>query len=132
MDELHWDVQLDTADSIPLQQAPSNMSQPGYLPLDQGPRVIVYYQTHHKPGTNQPVGLLPLLHNNTGITHVIIAAIHINEPAGNVTLNDDPPEAEKNNALWSDVAWMQAAGVKVMAMLGGAAQGSYAKLQKDV
>lgn len=104
------------------------MSQLPYLPIDQGPRVVVYYQTHHKPGTDQPVGLIPLLSNNTGITHVIVAAIHINgEPEG-ITINDDPPDAERNNVLWSEVAWIQASGIKVLGMLGGAAKGSYERL----
>lgn len=104
------------------------MSATGYLPLDQGPRVIVYYQTHHRPDNGQPVGLLPLLSNNTGITHIIVAAIHVNDPPGNITLNDDPPDAARNNTLWSEIAWVQGSGVKVMAMLGGAAKGSYHRL----
>jgi len=95
------------------------------LPLGQGPRVIVYHQTHHQNG--KVVSVLPLITEQTGVTHVIIAAIHLND-GPYITLNDDPPSAEKFKTLWSEVAWLKASGVKVLGMLGGAAKGSYAKL----
>lgn len=90
---------------------------------------MIYHQTHHQ--NNQPVSILPLITNATGVTHVIIAAIHLNEGPGNVTLNDDPPSAPKFNTLWAEVAWLQAAGVKVLGMLGGAAKGSFARLDGE-
>lgn len=93
--------------------------------------MIVYYQTHTRPDNRDPVSLLPLLANNTGITHVIVAAIHVNDGPGNITLNDDPPDCENNNRLWSEVAWVQGAGVKVLGMLGGAAKGSFERLGSD-
>lgn len=96
------------------------------LPLGQGPRVVLYHQTVHRDG--RPVSLLPLVTEQTGVTHVIVAAIHLNEGPENITLNDDPPESEKYNTLWSEVAWLQATGVKVLGMLGGAAKGSFARL----
>ncbi|KAK7609876.1 glycoside hydrolase superfamily [Phyllosticta paracitricarpa] len=92
------------------------------------PRVILYAQTHHTP-SGEPISLLPLLTNDTGVTHVIVAAIHLNEGPGNITLNDDPPSANKFNQLWDEVRQLKAAGVKVMGMLGGAAKGSYWRLQ---
>ncbi|GAB7365318.1 hypothetical protein MBLNU230_g6399t1 [Neophaeotheca triangularis] len=98
------------------------------LPLGQGPRVVLYHQTHHKPNGGPPVTLLPLIANNTGVTHVVIAAIHLNEGPGNITLNDTRPSSSKFQTLWAETAWLQASGVKVLAMLGGAAQGSYARL----
>lgn len=98
------------------------------LPLGQGPRVILYHQTNHLPNNGPPVSLLPLLTNNTGLTHVILAALHLNDPAGHITLNDDPPSHPKFRTLWAETAWLQASGVKVLAMLGGAAQGSFARL----
>ena len=101
------------------------------LPIGQGPRLIVYHQTLNAPNDGPPVSLLPLLTNNTGLTHVIVAAIHINEGSGNITLNDDPPEAAKHATLWGEMAWVQAAGVKVMALLGGAAKGSFERLDGD-
>ncbi|KXT17199.1 hypothetical protein AC579_328 [Pseudocercospora musae] len=101
------------------------------LPLGEGPRVIIYHQTHHGPNDGPPVSLLPLITNSTGVTHVIIAAIHLNDPAGNITLNDNPPSHEKFNTLWSEVAWLQASGIKVLGMLGGFAKGSYERLDGD-
>lgn len=98
------------------------------LPLGQGPKVVVYHQTHHGPNGGPPVSLLPLITNNTGVTHVIVAAIHLNDPAGNITLNDDSPDHEKFNTLYGEMAWLQASGVKILGMLGGAAKGSYERL----
>lgn len=102
------------------------MASTDLLPLTQGPRVIVYHQTIHRDGTY--VSLLPLLTQQTGVTHVIVAAIHLNEGPGNITLNDDPPDADKYDTLWGEVAWLRAAGVKVLGMLGGAAKGSFERL----
>ena len=97
-----------------------------FLPTGEGPRVIVYHQTIHRDG--QYVSLLPLITKQTGVTHVIVAAIHVNEGPGNITLNDDPPHASKYETLWGEVAWLQASGVKVLGMLGGAAKGSFERL----
>lgn len=90
-------------------------------------RVICYHQTLI-PGDGPYVSMLPLLEQNTGITHVIIAAIHLNEGPENITLNDDPPENPKFNPLWAEVPLMKEGGVKIMGMLGGAAQGSFQRL----
>ncbi|GAB7338317.1 hypothetical protein MBLNU457_4628t1 [Dothideomycetes sp. NU457] len=98
---------------------------PTLLPLGQGPRVVVYHQTHHR--NDRPVSVLALITNQTGVTHVIIAAIHLNDGA-RLTLNDDPPDAAKFQTLWSEVAWLRASGIKVLGMLGGAAKGSFTKL----
>ena len=61
---------------------------PKLLPVSTGPRLIVYHQTYHDSNGNYH-SLLPLLTNNTGITHVIIAAIHLNDGPGNITLNEE-------------------------------------------
>ena len=98
-----------------------------HLPLSQGPRLILYHQTTHDPN-GEPISILPLITNNTGVTHVIVAAIHINPGPGNIHLNDDKPDAPRFDTLWSEVAWLQGAGITVMGMLGGAAKGSYAQL----
>ena len=77
------------------------------------------------------MSLLPLLTEGTdsiGITHLIIAAIHLNYPPGNTTLNNDPPDHPKHNPLWEEVAVFQDVGVKVLGMLGGAAKGSFQRL----
>ena len=90
------------------------------------PRLVLYAQTHHTPG-GEPISLLPLLTHSTGVTHVIVAAVHLNDGA-QLTLNDDPPSAPKFTQLWSEVATLQARNVPVLAMLGGAAKGTYARL----
>lgn len=97
------------------------------LAIDEGPRLILYHQTTHVNG--RVVSLLPLL--NTGVTHVIVAAIHINSDSNAITLNEHPPDHEIFKTLWSEVAWVQGSGVKVLAMLGGAAKGTYARLDGD-
>ncbi|KAF2713512.1 glycoside hydrolase family 18 protein [Pleomassaria siparia CBS 279.74] len=100
---------------------------PKLLPPSEGPRLIVYHQTFHDNAGNYH-SLLPLLTNNTGITHVILAAIHLNEGPENITLNDHSAEDSRYNTLWGEVAWLQGSGVKVLGMLGGAAKGSYERL----
>ena len=77
------------------------------------------------------MSMLPLVENNTGATHVILAAIHINEGPGNITLNDDPPDSPKFDPLWAEVPLVKQGGLKVMGMLGGAAQGSFQRLDGD-
>ncbi|EON68128.1 hypothetical protein W97_07276 [Coniosporium apollinis CBS 100218] len=101
--------------------------QPQLLPLTSTPRLILYAQTHHTP-SGTPISLLPLLTNPTGVTHVIVAAIHLNEGPGNITLNDHHPDDKRFDQLWAEVRWLQGAGVKVMGMLGGAARGSFERL----
>lgn len=72
--------------------------------------------------------MLPLLENKTGTTHVILAAIHLNDTPGDITLNDDPPDSPKFDPLWAEVPLVKAGGIKVMGMLGGAAPGSFKRL----
>lgn len=72
--------------------------------------------------------MLPLLEHKTGVTHIILAALHINEDPNHITLNDDPPSDPKFNQLWAEVPTMKSAGVKIMGMLGGAAPGSFRRL----
>lgn len=90
--------------------------------------MIVYHQTHHGPNNGPPISLLPLITNATGVTHVIIAAIHINSRPEDLTLNDTSPSDEKFNILWGEVAWLQSSGIKVLGMLGGFAKGSFERL----
>ncbi|KAK5109986.1 hypothetical protein LTR62_006353 [Meristemomyces frigidus] len=94
-------------------------------------KIVLYHQTLHGPNNGPPVSLLPLLTNNTGITHIIVAAFHINDPPGAITLNDHIPEHTRNETLWAEVAWCQASGVKVLAMVGGAAKGSFDRLASE-
>lgn len=87
-------------------------------------RVVVYYQTQYVNGVY--VSPKALTDNNTGVTNVLVGAIHLDENA--VHLNDDPPESAKFTQMWADLHAMQAAGVKVSAFVGGAAQGSFQRL----
>lgn len=98
------------------------------LPVGEGPKVILYHQTHHLPGNGKAVSLLPLITNRTGVTHVVVAAFHVNTAPGHITLNDHEPDHERFNTLWAETAWLQASGVKVLGMLGGAAKGTFMRL----
>lgn len=95
-------------------------------PVASGARhVLAYYQTQYS--NNAYVSPLPL----KGIaTDVEVAAFHLNSD-GTIHLNDDPPSSSKFTQMWADVATLQASGIKVEALLGGAAQGSYANLHQD-
>ena len=97
-----------------------------HLENDEELRIICYHQTHHLPNRNF-VSLLPLITKVTGVTHVIIAAIHLNGPA-NIHLNNDPPSDPKYADLWTEIYTLQSAGIKVLGMLGGAAAGSFMHL----
>jgi hypothetical protein len=116
--------------SSPLTSSAMTASMPELLPPVTGPRLIVYHQTIHDPRGNYH-SLLPLLTNRTGITHVIVAAIHLNAEPGHITLNDHVPDDERYDQLWGEVAWLQGSGVKVLGMLGGAAKGSFETLSGD-
>lgn len=108
----------------------STSSPPKLLPPSTGPRLVVYHQTIHDPQGNCN-SLLPLLTNNTGVTHVIVAAIHLNDGPGNITLNDHRADDKRYDQLWGEVSWLQGSGVKVLGMLGGAAKGSFERLSGD-
>lgn len=91
-------------------------------------RTVVYYQTQYF--NNQYVSPLGLTNNNTRVSDVIVAAIHLNANSV-VTLNDDPPSATKFKQMWTDLGVMQGKGVRVLGMVGGAAQGSFQRLDTD-
>ncbi|EEA24295.1 hypothetical protein TMatcc_007380 [Talaromyces marneffei ATCC 18224] len=90
-------------------------------------RIVLYHQTI-VPRERGYVPMLPLVENFTGTTHIILAAFHINGRPGNITLNDDPPDSPIYNELWQEVPLIQRSGIKVMGMLGGAAPGSFQRL----
>ena len=116
-------------DQLDCTRQPPISPMPPLPPADAAPRLIVYHQTHHdRSGT--PISALPLI--GSGVTHVYIAAIHLNDVPENITLNDHPPDHERNNHLWDEVKQLQNAGIKCLGMLGGAAQGSYGKLDNEV
>ncbi|TAQ87503.1 hypothetical protein B7494_g4166 [Chlorociboria aeruginascens] len=90
------------------------------------PRLMVYVQTFHDV-LGAPLSLLPLLNQETNITHIIIAALHLMGP-NNIHLNDNPPDDPMYDQLWNETKILQQNGVKVLAMMGGAAIGSYIAL----
>lgn len=96
-------------------------------PATSTPRVVCYHQTHYHPNGDY-VSILPLLTEGTGVTHVILAAIHLNASPGDITLNDLPPSAPHNVPLWDELLVLQDSGIPVLGMLGGAAQGTFARL----
>ncbi|MCJ1269970.1 hypothetical protein MMC22_009863 [Lobaria immixta] len=105
---------------------------PTGLPLFQ-PRVVCYHQTHYNRNGDY-VSILPLLTEATdyiSISHLIVAAIHLNEAPGDITLNNDPPNASKNAQLWEEVQIFQDVGIKVLGMVGGAAQGTFRRLDQS-
>ncbi|WP_033290040.1 glycosyl hydrolase family 18 protein [Amycolatopsis jejuensis] len=91
-----------------------------------GRRVVVYYQTIHHNGSY----VSPLRLADAGVTDVIVGAVHLNDGA-KMTLNDDPPSADKFTQMWRDLATMQGKGVHVLAFVGGAAKGSFQRLEND-
>ena len=108
--------------------SPNSSASPAFHP-----RVVCYHQTHHdKEG--EYISILPLLTEASdviAITHLILAAIHLNPNPGHVTLNDDPPDAPRNIPLWEEIRIFQDVGIRVLGMLGGAAQGSFARLDQS-
>lgn len=102
------------------------LAQSNHRPQETLPRLVQYVQTFHPENSeNGHLSLLPLVNEGTGITHVILAALHINGPNGDITLNDDSPNSTVYDRTWSEVSTLQDRGVEVMVMMGGAATGSY-------
>ncbi|GAM43745.1 glycosyl hydrolase family 18 protein [Talaromyces pinophilus] len=99
--------------------------------LDNGAplRNVQYVQTFTDPSGNW-FNLTDLVTQNTGLTHLILASLHLDNPT-EIHLNDNDIEGPYWDTLWPMVSSLQAAGVKVMLMMGGAARGSYANLQND-
>ncbi|HZE40791.1 MAG TPA: glycosyl hydrolase family 18 protein [Stackebrandtia sp.] len=96
---------------------------------DAAHQTAVYYQTQYSGDTY--VSPLPLADN--GATDVIVGAVHLNakDSANIVTLNDNPPGDSRYDQMWADLDAVKAKGVKVTAMVGGAAKGSFQRLDTD-
>ncbi|KAF4467495.1 chitinase [Fusarium albosuccineum] len=88
-------------------------------------RIIFYHQTHFH--NEEYISILPALDPAAGVTHVIVGAIHLNAP-DRITINNDLYDSDKYDVLWEEIRQLQAGGIKVLGFLGGAAQGSYTKL----
>ena len=100
------------------------------LPPQHSPRIITYYQTHHDSDTGSHISVLPLIKQpGISLTHLILAAIHINDEPSHITLNDHHATHPRFATLWAELRVLQASGIKVLGMLGGAAKGSYARLE---
>ncbi|KAI1206307.1 glycoside hydrolase family 18 protein [Annulohypoxylon truncatum] len=100
-------------------------------PARPTPRIIMYYQTTHDPDGNL-ISTLPLITQpGIALTHLIVAAIHINEDPDGLTLNDHAPSDPRYTTMWAELRIAQASDVKVLGMLGGAAQGSFARLDQQ-
>ncbi|KAK6349197.1 Cyclin-dependent kinase catalytic subunit [Orbilia blumenaviensis] len=97
------------------------------LPPMVKPRSQVWVQTFAAPNGG-PLNLLALLDRETRVTHVYMAAIHLNDPPGNIHLNDVPPEDHRYDFIWPQIRILQQFGIKIIMLLGGAAQGSYQRL----
>lgn len=104
---------------------------PFLLPADTTARSQVWVQTFASPSGGN-INLLELLHRETRVTHVYLAAVHLNSPPGNIHINDHPHDHTSYDYLWPQIKTLQANGIKVLIMLGGAAQGSYWRLNGDV
>jgi hypothetical protein len=90
------------------------------------PRLATYVQTFHTESNKDVnISLLPLLAANIRPTHIILASLHILEEPGHINLNDFSPDDPMYDQIWMEVKTLQAAGIKVMAMLGGAANGTW-------
>ncbi|KZZ95064.1 chitinase 3 [Ascosphaera apis ARSEF 7405] len=96
--------------------------------VDLYPRIILYHQTIYKNNGEDYVDLEFVFRANPGLTHLIIAAVHINEDPKKITLNDDPFDADKYVRFWVQLEDVRTSGVRVMAMIGGAAQGTFERL----
>ena len=105
------------------------------LPLDPphpgspkpAPRLVMYVQTFTDTA-GRPLSLLPLLEPESKVTHVILGSIHLHEQPGVIMLNNDPLGSDLYDDLWKEVRILQENEVKVLALLGGAAPGTYARL----
>jgi hypothetical protein len=95
------------------------------------PRLVIYHQTHHTH-EDKHISILPLI-TQPGIhlTHLMLAAFHINGDPDAITLNDHLPSHPRFTTLWAELRILQASGVRVLAMLGGAAQGSFTRLDSE-
>ncbi|KUJ13725.1 glycoside hydrolase [Mollisia scopiformis] len=98
-----------------------------HKPFDPVPRLVTYVQTFEdKQGKH--VSLLPLLWHDVKVTHVILASVHLHDRPGEIRLNDHSFDWDEYSRTWQEVKALQNHGVKVMAMLGGAAAGTFKHL----
>ncbi|KAL8382166.1 hypothetical protein RB595_006108 [Gaeumannomyces hyphopodioides] len=89
------------------------------------PRLAIYYQTTHDAATGRPISMLPLItEQHIALTHLIVCTLHV-RAARELYLNDYPPDHPRFATVWAEAAVLRASGVRVVAMVGGAAEGSF-------
>ena len=94
------------------------------------PRLVIYFQTTHD-SNNNPISMLPLINEkHIALTHLIVCSFHVNANSV-IHLNDYPPDDPHFDTLWAEAAVVQASGVRVMGMVGGAAAGSFSTQTLD-
>ncbi|MFR9728298.1 chitinase [Saccharopolyspora sp. MS10] len=93
-----------------------------------GKHAAVYYQTQYDG--DRYLSPLGLTEHGAPVTEVIVGAVHLNSPT-EVHLNDEPPDDPKFDPMWADLAALQGEGVQVLAMVGGAAHGSFQRLDTE-
>jgi hypothetical protein len=115
---------------------------PAALPNTAASKRVIYYdQTIYHGTSSNPanyVSLAPLassanLNPSTQkpyVTDVIVGALHLGPQSDGTSLhlNDNPLDDAIFDPLWRETAALQDQGVNILAMLGGAARGSYANL----
>lgn len=87
----------------------------------------MYVQTFQTP-SKETLSLLPLLERETKVTHIILASLHLHDVPGEIRLNDHKLSDPYWSQLWREKTVLQHRGIKVMALLGGAAGGTYKRL----
>ncbi|MEV6681570.1 glycosyl hydrolase family 18 protein [Streptomyces erythrochromogenes] len=94
-------------------------------------RLVAFYQTGTTTGDGTPYLSPAPLAGHADVVEV--SAFHLNDPAQYpiLTLNSDSPDAQKYDPMWRDIDAVKARGVKVTALLGGAAPGTYTFLDED-
>lgn len=96
-------------------------------------RIIQYQQTFYEkfPDGTEGAYLSPQGLTEAGVSHYILATIHVNEQPGDIRLNDHSYLDTRFDDLWVDVTSLQGEGVKVMGMIGGWQGGSFGHLSDE-
>lgn len=93
-------------------------------------RVVVYYQKQFVNGsTGAYISPLPLVTEHTGVDVVNLAAVHMN--ADELKLNDLLPDDPSFDTMWAELRQIQAEGVAVVGMIGGAQNATWQSLTDD-
>lgn len=90
-------------------------------------RVAAYYQTIYENDGQDYVDPRPL---TPYVTDVQLGAIHMHDD-GSIWINDHEPDDPQYDQMWDHLAEMQSAGVRVSPFVGGAAQGTYERIEQD-